>query len=81
MRKINQFNIIGLEFNILVVIAESINKFTSDWYNSRSASLGAAMIPSIAGYFASRFGLEVIPVLMIPLAGVMLVLHRMMVRD
>ncbi|MEO0932765.1 MAG: MFS transporter [Cyanobacteria bacterium J06641_2] len=46
-----------------------------------SASLGAAMIPSIAGYFASRFGLEVIPVLMIPLAGVMVVLHRGMVRD
>ncbi|MEL6460285.1 MAG: MFS transporter [Cyanobacteria bacterium J06621_15] len=46
-----------------------------------SASLGAAMIPSIAGYFASRFGLEVIPVLMIPLAGVMVVLHRGMVRN
>ncbi|MEM1393915.1 MAG: MFS transporter [Cyanobacteria bacterium P01_H01_bin.150] len=44
------------------------------------ASLGAAMIPSIAGYFASKFGLEVIPVLMIPLAGLMLVLHRGMVR-
>jgi fucose permease len=45
-----------------------------------SASLGAAAIPSFAGYFASRFGLEVIPVLMIPLAGVMLVLHRGMVN-
>ncbi|MEM6752688.1 MAG: MFS transporter [Cyanobacteria bacterium P01_C01_bin.38] len=45
------------------------------------ASLGAAAIPSLAGYFASRFGLEVIPVLMIPLAGVMLVLHRMMVNQ
>ncbi len=46
-----------------------------------SASLGAAAIPSFAGYFASRFGLEVIPVLMIPLAGVMLVLHRGMVHQ
>ena len=45
-----------------------------------SASLGAAAIPSIAGFFASRFGLEIIPVLMIPLAGVMLVLHRGMVN-
>ena len=46
-----------------------------------SASLGAAAIPSIAGFFASRFGLEIIPVLMIPLAGVMLVLHRGMVNQ
>ena len=45
-----------------------------------SASLGAAAIPSMAGFFASRFGLEIIPVLMIPLAGVMLVLHRGMVN-
>ncbi|BAY86308.1 hypothetical protein NIES267_58140 [Calothrix parasitica NIES-267] len=45
------------------------------------ASLGAAMIPSIAGYFASIFGLEIIPVLIIPLAGVMLVLHWGMVRS
>ncbi|AFY58822.1 fucose permease [Rivularia sp. PCC 7116] len=44
------------------------------------ASLGAAMIPSFAGFFASRFGLEIIPVLMIPLAGVMLVLHWGMVN-
>ena len=44
------------------------------------ASLGAAAIPSLAGYFASRFGLEIIPVLMIPLAGVMVILHWWMVR-
>ncbi|MGB3758775.1 MAG: MFS transporter [Rivularia sp. (in: cyanobacteria)] len=46
-----------------------------------SASVGAAAIPSFAGFFASRFGLEVIPILMIPLAGVMLVLHRGMVNQ
>ncbi len=46
-----------------------------------SASVGAAAIPSFAGFFASRFGLEVIPVLMIPLAGVMVVLHWLMVRN
>ncbi|MBE9216736.1 MFS transporter [Plectonema cf. radiosum LEGE 06105] len=46
-----------------------------------SASVGAAAIPSFAGYFASRFGLEIIPVLMIPLAGVMVVLHRGMERN
>ncbi|MEM7579814.1 MAG: hypothetical protein AAF316_08160 [Cyanobacteria bacterium P01_A01_bin.80] len=68
MRKINQFNITEFELD------------SRDCYSSRSASLGAAMIPSIAGYFASRFGLEVIPVLMIPLAVVMLILHRGMVR-
>ena len=45
------------------------------------ASLGAAAIPSFAGFFASRFGLEVIPILMIPLAGVMMLLHRGMVRN
>ncbi|MEO1378530.1 MAG: MFS transporter [Cyanobacteria bacterium J06635_10] len=45
------------------------------------ASLGAAAIPSLAGFFASRFGLEVIPVLMIPLAAIMLVLHRGMVNQ
>ncbi|NJM23624.1 MAG: MFS transporter [Richelia sp. RM1_1_1] len=45
------------------------------------ASLGAAAIPSLAGFFASRFGLEFIPVLMIPLAGVMVVLHWGMVRN
>lgn len=44
------------------------------------ASLGAAAIPSFAGFFASRFGLEIIPVLMIPLAAIMLVLHRWMVN-
>ncbi|NJO65532.1 MAG: MFS transporter, partial [Richelia sp. RM2_1_2] len=42
---------------------------------------GAAAIPSLAGFFASRFGLEFIPVLMIPLAGVMVVLHWGMVRN
>ncbi len=45
------------------------------------ASLGAAAIPSFAGFFASHFGLEVIPVLMIPLAGVMVVLHWGMVNQ
>ncbi len=44
------------------------------------ASLGAAAIPSFAGFFASRFGLEIIPVLMIPLALVMVILHWWMVN-
>ncbi|MGD1910027.1 MAG: sugar MFS transporter [Rivularia sp. (in: cyanobacteria)] len=45
------------------------------------ASLGAAAIPSLAGFFASRFGLEIIPVLMIPLALVMVILHWWMVNQ
>lgn len=45
------------------------------------ASLGAAAIPSKAGYFASHFGLEIIPVLMIPLGIIMLILHHWMVRN
>lgn len=40
------------------------------------ASLGAAVIPSAVGFLAARFSLEVIPILMIPLAIFMVVLHR-----
>lgn len=40
------------------------------------ASLGAASLPTLTGWIANRFGLEIIPPLMLPLAIVMLVLHR-----
>ncbi|KAF3891107.1 MFS transporter [Tolypothrix bouteillei VB521301] len=40
------------------------------------ASLGAATIPSAVGTLATRFGLEIIPVLMLPLAVIMIILHR-----
>jgi fucose permease len=44
------------------------------------ASLGAATIPSAVGTLATRFSLEIIPVLMLPLAVVMAILHRLLVQ-
>lgn len=44
------------------------------------ASLGAAAIPTIVGWIADRAGLESIPALMVPLAVLMVVLHRALVR-
>lgn len=43
------------------------------------ASLGAAGIPTILGWFAARSGLEIIPVLMLPLVMAMVILHRLLV--
>jgi fucose permease len=40
------------------------------------ASLGASGISSGLGWFASWAGLEIIPILLLPLAGIMLLLHR-----
>ncbi|GAB4368150.1 MAG: MFS transporter [Elainellaceae cyanobacterium] len=40
------------------------------------ASLGAATVPSIVGWIANEAGLEIIPPLMLPLAGLLVVLHR-----
>ena len=44
------------------------------------ASLGAAAIPSVVGWISARAGLEIIPALMVPLAVLMVVLHRWLVR-
>ena len=44
-------------------------------FATSAASIGAAMIPSGVGWIASRSGLNVIPVLMLPLAIAMIVLH------
>ncbi len=44
------------------------------------ASLGAATVPTLVGWIANQAGLEIIPVLMIPLGIVVLGLHRWLVR-
>ncbi|MBD2429987.1 MULTISPECIES: MFS transporter [Fischerella] len=44
------------------------------------ASLGAAGIPAGVGAVADRFGLGIIPVLMIPLVVIMVILHRWLVE-
>lgn len=44
------------------------------------ASLGAAVIPTVVGWIADRAGLAIIPALMVPLAVLMVVLHRWLVR-
>ena len=44
------------------------------------ASLGAATIPTMVGWIAARAGLESIPALMVPLAALMIALHRWLVR-
>jgi fucose permease len=44
------------------------------------ASLGAATIPTVAGWVAARAGLVSIPALMIPIAVLMVVLHRWLVQ-
>jgi fucose permease len=44
------------------------------------ASLGAATIPTVVGWIASGAGLEIVPVLMIPLAIVTIALQQWLVR-
>jgi fucose permease len=44
------------------------------------ASLGAAMIPTSLGWIANQVGLEVIPALLLPLALLMGLVHRWLVR-
>ena len=44
------------------------------------ASLGATTIPATVGWIATRVSLEIIPVLMIPLAVLMVTLHRWLVQ-
>lgn len=44
------------------------------------ASLGAAALPTVVGWSADRAGLEIIPTLIIPLAVVMMMLHRWLVQ-
>lgn len=44
-------------------------------------SVGAASIPMVVGWIADRAGLQIIPALMIPLAIVMLILHRQIVQQ
>lgn len=44
------------------------------------ASLGAATIPTTVGWSAARAGLEIVPALMVPLALVMVALHRWLVH-
>ena len=43
-------------------------------------SVGSALIPTIVGWVADRAGLEIIPALLVPLAIVMIGLHRWLVR-
>ena len=43
-------------------------------------SLGSASIPTIVGWAADRAGLEIIPMLLVPLTIVMIGLHRWLVR-
>lgn len=43
------------------------------------ASLGAASIPTGVGFVANWVGLEIIPILMLPLAALMMLLHRWLV--
>ncbi|MBL1173933.1 MFS transporter [Pantanalinema sp. GBBB05] len=44
------------------------------------ASLGAATIPTSMGWFATRTSLEIVPALLLPLAGLLIGLHRCLVR-
>jgi fucose permease len=49
-------------------------------FATSTASFGAALVPTGLGWFASWAGLEVIPMLMLPLAIVMMALHRWLVQ-
>ncbi len=49
-------------------------------FATSTASFGAAIVPTGLGWFASWAGLEVIPMLMLPLAIVMVALHRWLVQ-
>ncbi|HEY9618095.1 MAG TPA: MFS transporter [Microcoleaceae cyanobacterium] len=44
------------------------------------ASLGAAMIPTSMGWLATRSSLEIIPALLLPLVGLLVMLHGWLVR-
>lgn len=44
-------------------------------------SVGAVSIPTGIGWMANQFGLEIIPMLMLPSATLMVVLHRWLVRN
>lgn len=44
-------------------------------------SVGAVSIPTAMGWIANRFGLEVIPMLMLPLTVLMVILHRWLVKN
>ncbi len=46
---------------------------------SSVASLGAASIPTGVGFLANWAGLEIIPILMLPLVVLMMLLHRWLV--
>jgi fucose permease len=43
-------------------------------------SLGAAAIPALLGQIADRAGLEIIPILLLPIASSMVILHRWLVQ-
>ncbi|MBE9228502.1 MFS transporter [Phormidium sp. LEGE 05292] len=47
---------------------------------SSVGSIGAVSIPTAVGWLADKVNLEIIPVLMIPLAAVMVILHRWLVK-
>jgi fucose permease len=49
-------------------------------FATSTASFGAALVPTGLGWFASWAGLEVIPMLMLPLAIVMVTLHQWLVQ-
>ncbi|MGI0489182.1 MFS transporter [Pantanalinema rosaneae CENA516] len=44
------------------------------------ASLGAATIPTSMGWLATRSSLDIIPALLLPLGGLLILLHRWLVR-
>jgi fucose permease len=43
-------------------------------------SLGSAVIPALLGQIADRAGLEIIPILLLPIAASMVILHRWLVQ-
>ncbi|MBE9181461.1 MFS transporter [Oculatella sp. LEGE 06141] len=45
-----------------------------------TASLGAATVPTVVGWLANQLNLGIIPVVLLPLTGVMVILHRWLVR-
>lgn len=49
-------------------------------FATSTASLGAAIVPTGVGWLANQAGLNIIPALMLPLAVVMIGLHRWLVR-
>jgi len=45
------------------------------------SSLGSAAIPALLGQMADRAGLEIIPILLVPIAASMVILHRWLVQS